>query len=455
VALVGRPNVGKSSLFNRLIGRPQAIVEDTPGTTRDRNYADTDWNGRVFTLIDTGGLDPTGSDDIVARVRAQAQLAVTEADVVVFVVDAREGLTATDREIAELLRQTDKPIILAANKADSERRRFDAVEFYELGLGEPIPISAHHGTGTGDLLDLMVAHFPPESPVEESHPTRIAIVGRPNVGKSSLLNALLGQERAIVSEKPGTTRDAIDTVMTIPEGTVVLVDTAGIRRRGKIEPGIEKYSVLRALRAIDRADVVLLVLDGVDGITAQDTHIAGFIREAYKGLVLVVNKWDLVKQAGRAGADLPTDEVAAVAAATRRGKPQDMMQLYTTLLRSQFNFVDYAPILFVSARTHQRVDKVIPTALYVQNQRSQRITTSALNQALQVATDATPPPSDRGRQLKIYYGTQSGVNPPTFVFFVNDVRLLHFSYERYLENQLRQQFGFIGSPIRLVFKNRG
>ena len=439
VAIVGRPNVGKSTLFNRLVGQPIAIVEDLPGTTRDRLYADAEWAGRIFTVIDTGGLDPTSTEDYAARVRAQARLAIAEADVIVFLVDGREGLTSTDLEIAQTLRQTAKPVLLVCNKADNPRRRLDAVEFYELGLGEPLPVSSVHGTGTGDLLDAVVAHFPAPQPEEQEAALRIAIVGRPNVGKSSLLNALLGQERAIVSERPGTTRDAIDTTLEHKGQRIILIDTAGIRKRGKVEPGIEKYSVLRALRAVDRADVVALLIDAVEGVTAQDTHIAGYVTEAMKGLVIAVNKWDLIRAA--------------------KGGPQaagvtDYRRQYEAALRSQFNFVDYAPVLFISAKTGQRLPQVLEAAIKVKEERQRRVATGPLNAAVQEAVTRHEPPSDHGRQMKVFYVTQVAVEPPTFVFFVNDPRLLHFSYKRYLENELRQRFGFAGTPIQLVFRRR-
>ncbi len=447
VAIVGRPNVGKSTFFNRIVGRPIAIVEDLPGTTRDRLYADGEWTGHPFTLIDTGGLDPTSTEDYAARVRAQAELAIAEADVILFLVDAREGITATDMEIAQILRRTDKPVLLVANKADNPRRRLDAVEFYELGLGEPLPISSLHGTGTGDLLDQMVEHFPVLEVEEPEAAVRIAIVGRPNVGKSSLLNALLGQERAIVSERPGTTRDAIDTVLERDGQRIVLIDTAGIRKRGKVEPGIEKYSVLRAVRAIDRADVVFLLVDAADGVTAQDTHIAGYVAEAMKGLVIAVNKWDLVR---------------AEAAIHRRPEKDasgktlpDYREEYENTVRRQFNFVAYAPILFISAKTGQRLPQVLEMALQVKAERQHRVSTGVLNTAVQEAILRHNPPSDHGRQLKVLYATQVGVEPPTIVFSVNDPRLLHFSYQRYLENELRQRFGFAGTPIKLVFRKRG
>jgi len=429
VALVGRPNVGKSTLFNRIVGERVAIIEDVAGTTRDRLYASADWAGREFTLIDTGGLEITAGSDLGRRVREQAELAIGEADVVVFLVDARQGVTAEDAEIAAKLRQSRKPVLVAVNKADNEERRLDAVEFYKLGLGEVAPISALHGTGTGDLLDEVVARLPAAPAEAEVSGIGVAIVGRPNVGKSSLLNAILGEERAIVSEVPGTTRDVIDTVVEHRGQRVVLLDTAGIRRRGRVEMGVEKYSVIRALRAIDRADLAFLVLDAVEGITAQDTHLAGYVRDAHKGIGILVNKWDLI------------------APKTNRSVPE-----FTARVRDEFRFMPYAPILFTSARTGQGVGQIPDLALSIWESRNRRVPTAALNGLVQEAVDAHAPPTVRGRRLKLYYATQAGVNPPTFVFFVNDPSLLHFSYERYLENRLRQALDFEGTPLRLLFR---
>jgi GTP-binding protein len=439
VAIVGRPNVGKSTLFNRLVGEFLAIVEDQPGTTRDRLYADAEWSGHTFTLIDTGGLEPKSIDDYAARVRAQAELAIAEADVIIFLVDAREGATGMDKDIAEILRRTSKPVLLAANKADNLRRRQDTVEFYELGLGDPLPVSSLHGTGTGDLLDEVVAHFPPPETETEEVALRIAIVGRPNVGKSSLLNALVGEDRVIVSEQPGTTRDAIDTVLEHNGQRIVLIDTAGIRKRGRVIPGIEKYSVMRALRAIDRADVVALLVDAEEGVTAQDTHIAGYVAEAMKGLVIAVNKWDLVR-AAKGGVQDP--------------KAPDYRLEYEAVVRDQFNFVDYAPILFISAKTGQRLTQVLDAAVKVKEQRQRRIPTAQLNAAIQESVSRHEPPSDHGRHLKVLYVTQVSIEPPTFVFFVNDPKLLHFTYRRFIENEIRQRFGFQGTAIQLIFKHR-
>src|SRR5689334_6335716 len=444
LAIVGRPNVGKSSLFNRLVGEQMAIVQDQPGTTRDRLYGDAEWNGVEFTVIDTGGLvlDETlpgeielSSEEIVRRTREQAQAAIEEADVVLFMVDARSGLTGADEEISEVLRKSAKPVIVAANKAESEERRLNAVEFYQLGLGDPMPISAHHAVNTGDLLDEIVAAFPPPGEEEEDENlTRIALVGRPNVGNSRLLNALLGQERVIVSDVPGTTRDAIDTELTYGEGedarAITLIDTAGIRRRGHIESGVEKYSVIRTLRAITRADVVLLLIDATEGITAQDTHIAGYVLEQFKSMVLIVNKWDLVE------------------------KDSHTLTEFTAKLRQELNFIPYVPFLFISAKFGQRTNKVLPEALRVAAERTKRVLTAQLNKLMKEATTAHPPPSKPGKWVKFLYATQAETSPPTFVFFVNDAEAVHFSYKRFLENQLREAFGFEGTPINLIFRTR-
>jgi GTP-binding protein len=430
VALVGRPNVGKSTLFNRLIEERLAIVEDVPGTTRDRLYADAEWGGTTFTFVDTGGLMLASGTDLEVSVRDQVQIAIEEADVIVFLVDVTEGITASDLEIADLLRRSHKPVLLAANKADNEKRRQEAVEFYELGLGDPHPISALHGTGTGDLLDSLLGVVPSRGVEAPWEGTRIAIVGRPNVGKSSLLNALLGQERMIVDATPGTTRDAVDSLLEWDGEPVVLIDTAGIRRRGRVSPGVERYSVIRALRAIQRADVALLLLDAVEGVTEQDAHVAGYVVEEGKGLVLVVNKWDLVD------------------------KDAYTMQDYTDVIRRELSFVAHCPLVFVSAATGQRVGKTVEMALQVQRARQSRVATSELNRLILQAVTAHSPPSKRGKRLKIYYATQTGVAPPVFVLFVNDPELVHFSYRRYLENRLREAFGFEGTPLRLVFRER-
>jgi len=430
VAIVGRPNVGKSTFFNRVVGRQLAITEAEPGTTRDRLYAEAEWAGVTFTLVDTGGLETGATTDLVAKVCDQALQAVSEADLVLFMVDGKDGLVPADQEVAQVLRQTKKPVITVVNKADNPERRLQAVEFYRLGLGELEPISALQGIGVGDVLDVVIQQLPRPELEEETAALRLAIVGHPNVGKSSLLNALLGEERAIVSEAPGTTRDALDTLLDTPRGPAVIIDTAGIRRRGRVEPGVERYSVIRALRAVDRAEVVALVLDAQEGVTAQDTHIAGYIRDQGKGMILVVNKWDLVNKTAHASAE------------------------YEKLIRAEFNFVDYAPILFLSAKTGQRVNRLVPLAFEIRTEWTRRVPTGVLNQVLAEALEKHAPPSDRGKALRVYYVTQAGVEPPTFVFFVNDVSLVHFSYQRYLENQLRNAFGFRGTPLRLAFRPR-
>ncbi|MFN8591270.1 MAG: ribosome biogenesis GTPase Der [Thermomicrobiales bacterium] len=436
VAIVGRPNVGKSTLFNRLIGERRAIVEDEPGTTRDRVYGTTDWGGVEFTLVDTGGLmdeREVAADEhqhIARSTRDQAHTAIDEADVIVFLVDGKLGINAGDHEVAQLLRRADKPTILVANKADSSARRDAVYEFYELGLGEPIAISAYHGSGTGDLLDRIVESLPEAEEEAEIEGPAIAIVGRPNVGKSRLLNALLGQERSIVSDVPGTTRDSLDTQLTWAGQPVTLIDTAGIRRRGRVDRGIEQYSVLRAMRAIDRADVVLLVIDATEGFTAQDLHIAGYIAEQKKGVVVVVNKWDLVE------------------------KDSSTMEEYRKKAREELDFMPYAPLVFVSAKFGQRVNQVLDTALAVVAERQRRVPTAALNKMLKDAVAAHPPPSKPGKWIKFYYVTQADVAPPTFIFFTNDPAAIHFTYRRYLENMLRETFGFTGTAIRMSFRGR-
>ena len=460
VAIVGRPNVGKSTFFNRMLGERVAVVEDLPGTTRDRLYGDSEWNGREFTLIDTGGLEfgddiPVGQvgltgqpGNIMKHVRAQAELAIEEADVIVFMVDARSGITAADEEVADLLRRTRTPVILAANKADNAARRLDAVEFYSLGLGEPIVISSIQGTGTGDLLDLIVEALPPEeeeTEEENENVIHIAIVGRPNVGKSSLLNAILGVERSIVSEVPGTTRDAIDTEIQFKGKKLVLIDTAGIRRRGKVGPGIEKFSVLRSTRAIERCDVAMLVIDASEGLAAQDTHIAGEIQEKAKGVIIVVNKWDLAQaqhRAERTGEYVhPKDEIESA-------------ETYRRIIAEGLKFIPYAPIVFTSAKTGYHVQSLLDMALNIAEMRYLRIPTARLNEVVQEAVRRHNPTVVRNKILKIYYATQTQVNPPTIVFFVNDTEAVHFTYERYLENKLREIFSFKGTAIRMFFKPR-
>jgi len=442
VALVGRPNVGKSTLFNRLAGERLAVVDEMPGTTRDRIVAEAEWNGIAFDIVDTGGLDPaagrlratpaTDPATYLEEIRHQAEAACREADAILLIVDVIDGVTAADADVAQFLRRQRRPgrparVLVVVNKCDTAERRQQATDFYSLGMGDPIPISALHGLGVGDLLDQLTAALP-TSPAEEDSAIRIAIVGRPNVGKSSLLNRLLGEERVIVSPVPGTTRDAVDTQLTYHGTRLTLVDTAGIRRRGRILPGVEKYSVLRTLKAIERAQVVLLLVDAVDGLTAQDTHIAGLIVEKKRGVVLLVNKWDAIEKDGQT------------------------MEAYRAQLLSQLSFLDYAPILFISALTGQRTSQVLPLALRVQEEGLRRVPTSRFNRLLQEATDRHPPPAHAGRALKVYFGAQSRTAPPTFEIQVNDPRLVHFSYARYLENQLRQTFGFLGTPIELRFR---
>lgn len=429
VALVGRPNVGKSTLFNKIIGERRAIIHDVPGTTRDRIYAEGEWIGREFMVVDTGGILLGDEDTYARRIRDQVRIAMQEADVIVFVVDTLDGVTPADRDIAALLRRTEKPVVLAANKAETQRRRLDAVEFYELGLGEPIPITALHGTGVGDLLDEVVAHLPEVTEEEEEDDSvKIAIVGRPNVGKSTLLNKLVREERVIVSEAPGTTRDAIDIKFTWNDKKLILIDTAGIRRRGRIEPGVERYSVMRAMRAIERADVVLLLIDATQGVTAQDTHVAGYILEEFKSVVVVVNKWDLIE------------------------KDTLTMVQYERQVRAALNFMDYVPVIFISALTGQRVNKVLDLALQVYAERFKRVPTGELNQLVADLTTRHAPPSEGRRVLRFRYATQAEVDPPTFVFFVNHPDMVHFSYQRYIENNLRERYGFLGTPIRLRFR---
>ncbi len=446
VALVGRPNVGKSTLFNRLIGERVAIVDDVPGTTRDRLMGEAEWNGRLFNVVDTGGIDPSmggetplsiGSSEYIAQIRAQALVAMQEADVILFLVDAVSGVTPADMEVAQILRKNQQvkdgepfpPIFLVVNKTDNDKLRKEIAQFYEIGLGEPYPISAQHGTETGDLLDDLVAVFP-DVEEEDDDSVKIAIVGKPNVGKSSLLNRILGEDRSIVSPIAGTTRDAVDTYLEHEGIPVTLIDTAGIRRRGKIDPGVEKYSVLRAMRSIERCDVALLVIDAENGITAQDTHIAGYILQEWKSTVVVVNKWDLIE------------------------KDTYTMKNFTDRIRQELNFMSYIPIVFISAKTGQRVDQVLPLALRVQEERLARISTAQFNRILQRAQDQHAAPSRSGQFFKIYYGNQVRSDPPTFLIHVNDPKLAHFTYLRYLENCIRREFEFVGTPIRLVLKAR-
>ena len=436
VAIVGRPNVGKSTFFNRLIGERRAIVEDLPGTTRDRLFDEAEWQGVRFTIIDTGGLqdedeyDRLAPREISERAQNQARLALDEADVVVFVVDGKAGATAADFDVADVIRRSEKPVVLAVNKAENIERRDAAVEFYALGLGEPYSFSALHGIGVGDVLDEIVRFLPRADEEEEPEYPSFAIVGRPNVGKSALLNALVGHERSIVADVPGTTRDAIDTLVDWSGNRVRLIDTAGIRRRGKVEAGVEKHSVLRSMRAIDRADVALVVLDAAEGFTAQDQHVAGYVVEARKGLVLIVNKWDLVE------------------------KHSTTMNEYRAAAAEAFAFAAYAPMIFISAVTKQRVNQVVEMALHVYGERHKRVSTGELNRLLRDAVAKHPPPTKPGKWLKFYYATQPDIAPPRFVFFCNDPQAVHFSYERYLENMLRDNFGFDGTPIQLQFRGR-
>ncbi len=448
VVLVGRPNVGKSTLFNRLAGERLAIVDDTPGTTRDRLFSESEWNGRAFNIVDTGGIDPShggktplsiGSADFIDEIRQQAQVAIQEADAVLFVNDGETGITPADREVAEILRRSQKklpdgkfwpPIFVVVNKCENEQRRAQAAEFYELGLGDPYPVSAVHGTGTGDLLDDLVKAFSAHETEEEDDSVKIAIVGKPNSGKSSLLNRLVGEERAIVSSIPGTTRDSVDTKIEYDGIEITLIDTAGIRRRGKIERGVEQYSVLRSFKSIERADVALLMIDATTGITSQDAHIAGFVLDEWKSCVVLVNKWDAME------------------------KTATTMDEYTAIIRRELNFLDYVPILFISAKTGQRVDQVLPMALRVQEERLARLSTSKINAIIHKAQDAHPHPTHAGRALKMFYGTQVRSDPPTFMIYVNEPKLMHFSYLRYLENQIRAEYGFLGTPIRIVTKGR-
>jgi GTP-binding protein len=447
VALVGRPNVGKSTLFNRIVGQRRAIVEDIPGTTRDRLYGDAEWNGVPFNVVDTGGLEiiesrkarspgdqpallSTASAGFVEEIRQQAEVAIAEADVIIMLVDVLDGLTPADDDVANVLRRSHKPVLVAANKADNDERRQAAFEFYSLGLGEVFAISALHGTGIGDLLDEVIRALPVTEEVEEPEALKIALVGRPNVGKSSLLNKLMGEERAIVSSIPGTTRDSVDTYLTWEDNPVILIDTAGIRRRGRIDRGIEQYSVLRAMKSIARADVVLLLLDAEDLVTSQDAHVAGYILEEMKSIVVLVNKWDLIT------------------------KDTYTMNSYTKQVRADLRFLDYVPVLYVSALTGQRVHKVLPLVFEVYNERLTRIPTGELNRLVEDATIRHSPPHKAGKRLKFLYATQASVDPPTFVFFVNDTRLVHFSYKRYLENQLRRRYPYLGTPLKLVFRSR-
>ncbi|HEX3046301.1 MAG TPA: ribosome biogenesis GTPase Der [Bacillota bacterium] len=426
VAIIGRPNVGKSTLFNRIAGQRLAIVENTPGVTRDRIYTDCIWLDREFLLIDTGGITDE-RDSIQIQIRKQVEIALAEADVLIFVIDGRASLTTSDYQVAELIRKTKKPIVVALNKIEDARTPIDP-EIFRLGVGEPIPISAEHGKNIGDLLDVVLAHIPAAGNDSETDRTRITLVGRPNVGKSSLINNLLGVERVIVSEKPGTTRDAIDTPLTLNGKNYLLVDTAGIRRKAKVEETVEYYSVLRAIRSIERSDVVLLVLDGTTELAEQDLKIAGLIREAGKACLIIVNKWDLVI------------------------KDDKTSERFTAVIREKLDFLDYAPVLFVSAKTGQRLGKIMTAVDEVMESYTMRLSTNRINRVIGEAVALHQPPSDKGRMFKIYYTNQIKVKPPTFVFTVNRPDGFHFSYQRYLENKLREEFNFTGTPIRFEIK---
>ncbi len=433
VAIVGRPNVGKSLLFNRLVGRRLSIVEDTPGVTRDRIYATTDWNGRTFDMVDTGGIEPNSDDEILSFIREQARIAIDTADVIILVTDITTGVTAADMDVASMLLRSKKPVVLAVNKMDSIGPTDPEIyEFYNLGVGDPISVSAVHGHGTGDLLDACVKNLPPAAEDEgDDDAVKVAIIGKPNVGKSSLTNRILGEKRVIVSDIAGTTRDAVDTPFENKFGKYVFIDTAGIRKKSRVDDRVEKYSVMRAQMAIERADVCIIMIDGRDGVTEQDTKVAGLAHEAGKASIVVVNKWDLVE---------------------KDDKTMDRMR---EQIRHDLMFLTYAPILFISAETGQRVNRLFELINYVNEQSSMRITTGMLNDVLADATARVQPPTDKGRRLKIYYMTQVGVRPPAIVMFCNDARLFHFSYQRYLENQIRNVFGLEGTPLRMIVRQKG
>lgn len=440
VALVGRPNVGKSTLFNRIVGRRLAVVSEVAGTTRDRLYADSEWNGETFTVVDTGGIEvlegwhteplSEDSDRFLHLIRQQAAIAIRDADIVIMVVDGEAGVTAADREVAKILIQAQKPVFVAANKLESAKLRDNVYEFYELGVGEVFGLSALHGVGVADMLDVLVEALPPSEELPEDESIKVALLGRPNAGKSTLLNRLLGEERAIVSPIAGTTRDAIDIGLTWEGQEFTLIDTAGIRRRGRIEPGVEKYSVLRSIRALKRADVALLLIDAVEGITAQDAHIAGMIQDEGVATAVLVNKWDAIE------------------------KDTYTMNEFTRIIRQDLNFMPYVPLLFISALTGQRVNQILPLVQEIEEGRYLRIPTSELNRLMRDAIVRQPPPGRFGKGLRFYYATQAAVAPPLFIFFVNQPQQVHFSYQRYLENRIREQYPFTGTPIRLVFRGR-
>lgn len=433
VAVVGRPNVGKSTLFNKLVGRRVSIVEDTPGVTRDRIFSDCEWRSRQFLLIDTGGIEPASDDIILSQMRSQAQLAIDAADVIIMVVDMRAGVVATDREVAAMLQKSGRPIVLCVNKCDTVGvMPPEFYEFYNLGLGEPFPVSAVHGHGTGDLLDAVFAYFPEESAEEEDDETiKVAIIGKPNAGKSSLVNKVAGETRVIVSDIAGTTRDAIDTVVENDKGKFLFIDTAGIRRKSRIKDNVEKYSIIRAEAAVDRADVCVIMIDAIEGFTEQDSKVAGIAHEKGKACIIAVNKWDAIEKDG------------------------GTMNAFRKKLENDFSFMSYAPIIFISAKTGQRIDRLFELIVYVSNQNATRISTGMLNDVLADATARVQPPSDKGKRLKIYYMTQPSTKPPTFVCFVNNADLFHFSYQRYLENKIRETFGLEGTPVRFVIRERG
>ena len=433
VAIVGRPNVGKSTLFNKLVGARLSIVDDKPGVTRDRIYGDCEWLGHRFLLVDTGGIEPRADDVILSQMRAQANIAIATADVIVLVTDLRSGVVATDQDVANMLQKSGKPVILCVNKCDSVGAPDpEFYEFYNLGMGDPIAVSAVHGHGTGDLLDAVIAYFPPESEEEEEDDTiKVAVIGKPNVGKSSLINRISGQERAIVSDIAGTTRDATDTRIENQYGKFTFIDTAGIRRKSKVTDAIEKYSIIRARTAVERANVCVIMIDATEGFTEQDSKVAGIALDQGKGCIVVVNKWDAVEKDG------------------------NTMREYKEKLAVDFAFMKFAPFVFISAKTGQRVNRLFEQIAYVYAQSTMRISTGKLNEILGAATARVQPPTDKGKRLKIYYMTQASVCPLTFVFFVNNAQLFHFSYQRYLENQIREVFGLEGTPVRFIIRERG
>lgn len=432
VAVVGRPNVGKSTFFNKIAGKRISIVEDQPGVTRDRIYTEVEWLNTQFTLIDTGGIEPKSDDVILSQMKRQAQIAIETADVIVFMVDGKEGLTASDQDVANMLRKTNKPVLLVVNKIDAHHFIGNIYDFYQLGLGDPMAISSVNGLGLGDLLDEIVERFPHDDHADyEEDRIKVAVIGKPNVGKSSIINTILGEERVIVSNIAGTTRDAIDTPFTQGDDKYVFIDTAGIRRKSRINENIEKYSVIRSLTAIERADVCLIVIDAAEGVTEQDTKVAGYAHEQGKASIIVVNKWDAIE------------------------KETNTMNVYTKEIRNELSFMPYAPILFVSAKTRQRIPQILEMIKFVSNQHALRVQTGVLNDIIGEAILLNQPPSDKGKRLKIFYGTQVAVKPPKFVFFINDRELTHFSYTRYLENKIRDAFGFEGTPIFIEYREKG